>query len=114
MRVIRYFGYFAAMISFALLIMDGAHSLVLGAVAMMSIAETWELIGPYLANLLSAGKGSGLGSSLVQSTLADQLQIPASLAMLGVTGVFFLLDFAVRRCIAAVQHAIRQIVLVAS
>ena len=114
MRVVRLVGYLAAIFSGALLTLDGANSIVSGTVGLMSVADIWELFGPYLANLVSAGKSSSWNLFQLQPALANQLQFPASIAMLGLTAAIFLIDTILRRLTAAISFALRSVILVGS
>ena len=118
MRIIRLLGYPAAMLCFALLIVDGAHSLAQGTVVFLSIAETWELLGPYRSLLVSGDNGFGWGSTPPQPILVNQLQLPASealqfpalLAMICLTATIFLIDVGICRLVSAIKHQLKRII----
>ena len=120
MRIIRVFAYPAAIICFVLLIIDGAHSLARGTVVLISIAEAWELLEPYLTNFVSIGNSFVWDPALPQPIPVNQSQIPASkafqfpasLAMIFVTSAIFLIDTATGRLAASIKHRLRQITFV--
>ena len=114
MRVIRFVGYLAAIVSFALLTVDGANSIVSGTVVLMSIADSWELFGLLIGNLASAGQGSSWTVFQLQPALVNQLQFPASIAMLGLALVVFFIDLGLRRLITTIRHILRGVMLAGS